>query len=232
MSDDPADCSSGDSADAAGSADLAEALARCEIQLSVDQVTALDRYRATLWQWNERLNLTRHTDFDAFVARDVVDSLQLAQLLDPQEEVLDVGSGGGVPGAVLAILRPDLDVTLSESVGKKAAALQQILQEAGVSAAVHAGRAEKLLDDFRYHSAVARAVGPLWKICRWFEPYWISLDRLLLIKGPGWVAERHEARERGSLKGLELRRVAEYRTPGTGARCVVLQLRRPGSPDA
>ena len=64
-----------------------------------DQVAQIDRYCALLWDWNSKLNLTRHTDFDTFVSRDVVDSLELAKLLSANEEVLDVGSGGGVPGS-------------------------------------------------------------------------------------------------------------------------------------
>ena len=50
-------------------------------ELSEAQAAHVDRYRALLWEWNEKMNLTRHTDFDTFVSRDVVDSLQLAQLL-------------------------------------------------------------------------------------------------------------------------------------------------------
>jgi 16S rRNA G527 N7-methylase RsmG len=68
----------------------------------------LDNYRRQLWAWNERLNLTRHTTLEKFVSRDVVDSHQLSNLLQRGERVLDVGTGGGVPGVVLAILRPDL----------------------------------------------------------------------------------------------------------------------------
>src|SRR5689334_10945166 len=95
---------------------LTAALARHSIELEADQIESLDRYCRALWEWNEKLNLTRHTDYEKFVARDVVDSMALEQFLDAGERVLDVGTGGGVPGVVLAIVRPDLEVTLSESV--------------------------------------------------------------------------------------------------------------------
>ena len=64
------------------------------------------------------------------------------------------------------------------------------------------------------------------KSCKWFEPYWASIGRLLLIKGPKWVDERAEARERGLLKQLELRRAAVYPLEGTHAESVILQLAR------
>ena len=55
------------------------------------------------------MNLTRHTTMEKFVTRDVVDSLQLAQLLEQGERVLDVGTGGGVPGVILAIAAARLE---------------------------------------------------------------------------------------------------------------------------
>ncbi len=209
-----------------GSASLPEALHKFAIELPEEHVTLLDRYRALLWEWNEKLNLTRHTQFDTFVSRDIVDSIQLAELLAPGEEVLDVGSGGGVPGVILKIVRPDLDVTMCESIQKKAQVLTSMVRTLGLRAAVHPVRAEILLEDFRYDSVVARAVGPLWKICTWFAPYWHNVDRLLLVKGPKWTEERAAARERGLLAQLDLRRVAAYPMAGTYSESVILQLTR------
>jgi 16S rRNA (guanine527-N7)-methyltransferase len=208
------------------STSLTAALQKLDIQLPPDQVSRIDEYRSLLWQWNEKLNLTRHTEFDAFASRDVVDSLQLAQLLEANEEVLDVGSGGGVPGILLAILRPDLEVSLCESIQKKATVLDSMIGEMKLPVPVHNCRAEKLVGEYRYDSIVARAVGPLWKLCTWLEPHWHSIQRVLLIKGPSWTEERVAARERGLLKKVELRRVAEYPMAGTYSQSVVLQLSR------
>jgi 16S rRNA (guanine527-N7)-methyltransferase len=216
--------------DASASQSLEEALQRRGITLESDQLAQIDRYRALLWDWNNKLNLTRHTTFDTFVSRDIVDTLELSKLLSPNEEVLDVGSGGGVPGVLLALLRRDLDMTLCDSTQKKARVLASIASDLALPVAVHHCRAEQLLDDLRFDSVVARAVGPLWKILTWFEPYWASIGRLLLVKGPKWVDERAEARERGLLKRLDLRRAAVYPLEGTHAESVILQLarQRPG----
>ena len=86
---------------------------------------------------NEKINLTRHTDYEKFVARDVVDSLALEPFLDSGDAVLDVGTGGGVPGVVLAIVRPDLKVSLCDSVAKKAKAVAAIVEQLGLKMAVH-----------------------------------------------------------------------------------------------
>jgi 16S rRNA (guanine527-N7)-methyltransferase len=208
------------------SGSLAEALTRHEISLPADRVELVARYCDQLWQWNQRLNLTRHTDFDTFVARDVVDTLQLSLLIGADEQVLDVGSGGGVPGLLLAILRPELEVTLSEGVGKKAKALDSMVTALDLPVPVYQCRAESLLEDLRFSTLTARAVGPLWKICSWFESHWLSIGRLLLVKGPKWTEERLEARRRGLLQPLELRKVATYPMSGTFSESVILQVRR------
>jgi 16S rRNA (guanine527-N7)-methyltransferase len=204
---------------------LADALARHGLDLPEDQVALLDRYCRRLWEWNQKLNLTRHTDYEKFVARDIVDSVALEPFLEPGERVLDVGSGGGVPGVVLAVLRPDLEVTLSESVAKKAKALAAIVSESGLNLPVHHQRAEDLLERERFDTLVVRAVAPLPKLLTWFQPRWEMFNRMLIIKGPAWVEERKEARERGLLRGLELRKLAAYPLSGADGESVVLSIR-------
>ena len=88
--------------------EFAAALTAGGIELSEPQAEKMEAYARLLWQWNEQLNLTRHTTWDLLVSRDLRDVVHLAPLLAAGEEVLDLGSGGGVPGIPLAILRPDL----------------------------------------------------------------------------------------------------------------------------
>jgi 16S rRNA (guanine527-N7)-methyltransferase len=201
------------------------ALARYELTLPEPQLALIERYCQRLWDWNAKLNLTRHVDYDTFVSRDLVDSLELSRLLEPAQRVLDVGTGGGVPGVLLAILRPDLQLELCESVGKKAHAVEDIVRRLGLSVPMHQERAEQLVERMRYDILVARAVGPLWKICKWFQPHWHAFGCLFAIKGPRWVEERGEARHRGFLRGIELRKAASYRMPGTESESVILRLR-------
>lgn len=194
----------------------------------------LQRYCHALWEWNEKVNLTRHTNYDLFVRRDLLDSLHLANLLAQDEEVLDLGTGGGVPGIVVAILRPDVQMSLCDSVQKKANIVDDIVKNLGLSIPVYATRVQDVLEDFTFDSIVARAVGPLPKLCDWFQDSWHCFGRLLAIKGPKWVEERGEARHRGLLKGIELRKADAYPMPDTHSESVILQLRklRPGEKDA
>lgn len=203
---------------------LAAALTRHNLSVTSEQAAKLERYCRLLWDWNEKINLTRHTDWEKFVSRDLVDSIQLAALLHPGEEVLDVGSGGGVPGIPLAILRPDLQVVLCDSVQKKVRVLQDIVQKLDLPIAVHPERAEEVLRDTRFDAVTARAVGPLADLLRWFEPHWACMGRLLAIKGPKWPEELKESKRRGQFRTLQLKTAAEYPMAGTESNSYILKI--------
>jgi len=198
------------------------------IELAPEVVEKLDAYRRLLWMWNERLNLTRHTTLEKFIDRDVVDSLQMAELLQRGERVLDVGSGGGVPGIVLAICRPDLRLVLCDSTQKKARVLRSMVGELDIRVEAFGCRVEELLELRNFETLVARAVAPMAKILHWLKPHWDAFERLLLVKGRNWTDERSEARHQGLLRSLQLRRVATYKMCGTEGESVILQIRASG----
>jgi 16S rRNA (guanine527-N7)-methyltransferase len=217
-------------ADSRDRSTLAEFLATHGIDLTPEQADALDRYRQTLWRWNEQLNLTRHTTIEKFVSRDITDSLELAKHIRQGRRVLDIGSGGGVPGMVIAICRPDLRLTLCESTQKKARVLESMVNELAVPVEVFAVRAEELLELRTFDTLVARAVAPTWKLLSWLSGHWSAFDELLLVKGSAWSNERGEARHRGLLKRLELRKVAADPMPGDPpGESVILRVRPRGA---
>jgi 16S rRNA (guanine527-N7)-methyltransferase len=205
---------------------LSTVLARHQIGLPEAQVALLEQYCKLLWDWNAKINLTRHTDYEKFVARDLVDSLAFARFLEPKETVLDVGTGGGVPGVVLAIVRDDLKVSLAESVGKKSRVVADIVERLELPVPVFHARVEDVLTQHRFETLVVRAVARMKKLLEWLKPHWDSFDRLLLLKGPSWVDERGEARHFGLMHELALRKLASYPLPGTDSESVLLQIRR------
>jgi 16S rRNA (guanine527-N7)-methyltransferase len=215
------------------SQELARAIAaecdRLGIEAPPDSMHRLAAYAASLWSWNEKLNLTRHTDVEKFVSRDVGDAAAIAPHLARSERVLDVGTGGGVPGVLLAILRPDLRVELADSVAKKARAVAAILAEAGLDLPVHEGAAQALVarrpsGPDRFDTLVVRAVAPLVKLLGWFEPIADAYGRMLVVKGPRWEEERDEARFRGLTRKVTIRRIASWPIRGSDNESVLLEI--------
>jgi len=195
--------------------------------LSPETWNGIAEYCLQIWSWNQSINLTRHTTPELFVKRDLLDAWHLSKLLEKDEEILDIGSGGGVPGILIAILRPDVQVTLCDSVAKKAKVLDRIVDHLKLEIPVYPISVQKVLEDFRYDSLTARGVGPLVRLCTWLQADWHKFRRLLAIKGPKWVEERGEARHKGVLKNIELRRVGGYLMPDTHSESTILQLLRP-----
>lgn len=202
---------------------LSGILKKYDIKLSPKKIDLLEKYCSLLWEKNAHLNLTRHTDYDKFVSRDLVDTLHLAELLQKGEHVLDVGTGGGIPGIPLAILRPDLNVELCDSTGKKAEAVGNILADLGLDLNIWYSKAEELLKVHRFHSLVVRGVSKMPKLLQMFSTTWFAFDRLLMIKGPHWVEERGESRHLGLLRTIALRKLDEYLNPGADFPSVILQ---------
>ncbi len=193
-----------------------------------EQAAQLAQYCRLLWDWNSRLNLTRHTNWDLFVTRDLLDTIKLAEHIPHEVRVLDVGSGGGVPGIVLAILRPDLTVSLCESVGKKSTVLQAIVTTMQLPIPVHGERAEDLLRRHRFQFVTVRAVGSISKLLNCLLPVWGAVGQLLLIKGPHWVEEHTAAQEDGSLKRRKLEQISSWSTPGRDGKSVLLRITKAG----
>ena len=125
--------------------------------LDAEQAGRFEEYLSLLVRWNARINLTAVRDEDGILARHFVESIACARAL-PEEiaNLLDFGSGGGFPGIPIALCRPEIEVTLAEAQGKKAAFLQEVVRVLSVSANVHAGRAELL--KMQYECITLRAV--------------------------------------------------------------------------
>ena len=121
------------------------------------QVIQLSRHYSILTQWNQRVNLTAIRKAEEIVERHFGESLFLAAKLPEAKTLVDVGSGAGFPGLPLAVARPEITVTLVESIAKKAVFLKEVAREMGNVRVMHA-RAEELHDHYEW--AVCRAVSP------------------------------------------------------------------------
>jgi 16S rRNA (guanine527-N7)-methyltransferase len=204
---------------------LQAALDRHAVVVPDESVPLLQQYAHLLWQWNEKMNLTRHTDWDRFVARDVVDALQIAPLLAVPGPHLDVGTGGGMPGILVQILRPELKVELLDQTEKKVIALQSMIANLGLKMLAHRDRVQDHLKRHGgYDTLMVRAVAPMPKLLKWLAESWPKFNRLLVIKGPAWKDECAEAGRQGATRRLDIQCVHTYPLAGTESESVILEV--------
>lgn len=160
------------------------------IDVSRETIERLEIYHALLLKWQKAINLVSPaTVKDAWV-RHFADSAQILPLLpDTAKVYADIGCGGGFPGLVLAMMRPELEVHLIESDTRKCEFMRTVARETGVAVHVHAARIEAV--DIPPPDVVsARALADLLALLNFIEP-WAEKEnfRALFMKGERWAEE-------------------------------------------
>ncbi len=159
---------------------LARGLTAMGMELPGEQREKLLAYLTLLYKWNRTYSLTALKEQDKAVSHHLLDSLSIMPFV-PEGSLLDVGSGGGMPGIPLAIVRPELRVTLLDSNSKKTAFLQQTAIELGLkNISVHGGRVEQYHPTIGFAAITSRAFADL--------ADFVGLSRHLLAPEGVWLA--------------------------------------------
>lgn len=136
-----------------------------------DQQKSQFQQLETLYKdWNEKINVISRKDIDEFYERHVLHSLGIAKIMEFADgtKVLDIGTGGGFPGIPLAILFPNVEFTLVDSIGKKITVVKGVSESLGLkNVKAYHERAEKIKDKF--HFVVSRAVTQMPVFLRWLK---------------------------------------------------------------
>ena len=179
------------------------------VPVSRETLGRLDRFVATLLTWQRRINLIASATVRTVWTRHVADSLQLVELAPNARIWIDLGSGGGFPGLVIACALaeiPGARVHLVESNGKKAAFLREAVRASGAPAIVHAARIEQMgmKLDAPVEVVTARAVAPLTDLLALAAPWLKKGAQALFPKGQDIGAELTEASKYWSMQALLL----------------------------
>ena len=221
---------------------LRENAARFGVTLEEEQILRLQKYLALLCEWNQRFNLTAIEHPEEVLTKHFLDSLTCALAVDLHgcNSLLDIGSGAGFPGLVLAVAFPHLHVTALDSIAKRAGFLRRTAEALDLEnvRVVHA-RAEEVgrpggdppLRE-RFDLVTARAVARMNVLAEWLAPCARVGGSVLFMKGPQIEEELADASRALQTLGLGEPRVRKLVLPGTeaGRALVVLPKLRPTPP--
>jgi len=183
---------------------LKQGIKDLKLDLADDQVEKLLDYLALLNKWNSVYNLTSVRDPMQMVTLHLLDSLAAVSAFAGAKNVLDVGAGGGLPGMVLAISRPDMKVSMIDTVHKKTAFLNQVKAELGLSnVTVYTKRVEQLEVKTKFDVITSRAFADLSDFVNWSGHLLQEGGRFIALKGSAPEDERERLPEPWKVQKLE-----------------------------
>ncbi len=191
-------------------------------ELSLEQLSALKLFEDELLDWNQRISLTAIRDSEGVRIKHFLDSLTVLfawERQTPPDRVIDVGTGAGFPGLVLKLVWPNIQLTLVESVHKKADFCQHMVDSLGLDGVkVMAERVEVVGQDpshrQSYDLAVARAVARMPILMEYLLPLVDRNGIAIAMKGETAHAETHAAHKAINLFGGKLQKLINVKLPG------------------
>jgi len=209
------------------------------VDITDSQFKKLSQYVDLLKEKNEELNLTAITDMRQIWIKHILDSLMALPFFEvkPGMQVIDVGTGGGLPGIPLAILFPSVNFILVDSVQKKITAVEEFAHELNLkNVRCIAERAETLGHDEahrdQYDIVLTRALAPLRVLAELTVPFIHLYGYVIAYKGPEYISELSDAQNAITKLQAESPRVFQYTLPeGMGDRTIIRITKKRVTPD-
>ena len=205
---------------------LVQGVSELAIDLPESQVKKLVDYLSLLVKWNAVYNLTAVRDPTLMVTQHLLDCLATLPAFINASRVLDVGSGGGLPGVMLAIwaqhAQPQMSVHMIDTVHKKTAFLTQAKSELGLSnVQVHTGRVEQLNDEKKFDVITSRAFAELKDFVLWSGHLLMDGGKMIALKG-----QPQESELVGLPAGWEITKLEQINVPGLAAQRHLVHIER------
>lgn len=191
---------------------MIDAARKMGVALTLEQQQKLEQYLDLLLKWNRVYNLTAIRDRQKMVTHHIYDSLSVIPFLQG-ERLVDLGSGGGLPGIPAALLNPAQVVVMVDSNVKKTRFIQQVILELGLdNASVVHSRVEQFQPEQPFDTVVSRAFTSLSQFLRYAAPLLSAGGRVVAMKGRWPEPEGGEV-----IEGFELEQVVPVTVPGIDA---------------
>ena len=170
---------------------LRDGIAEMQLDVSPAQQEQLLDYLALMFKWNSVYNLTSLRDPMQMVTHHLLDSLAAVPAFAGAKNVLDVGAGGGLPGIVLAVVRPDMKVSMIDTVHKKTAFLTQVKAQLGLAnVSVYTMKVQELEVSDKFDVITSRAFADLSDFVEWSSHLLAEQGRYIALKGVAPEDER------------------------------------------
>nr|WP_255724924.1 16S rRNA (guanine(527)-N(7))-methyltransferase RsmG [Photobacterium sp. OFAV2-7] len=194
---------------------MAQLIAQTDLEVTDQQVEQLVGYVALLHKWNKAYNLTSVRDPQDMLVKHIMDSIVVSTHLDG-ERFIDVGTGPGLPGIPLAIMNPNKDFTLLDSLGKRIRFIRQVIHELGIENVTPVqSRVEEFQPEVGFDAVLSRAFASMNDMVSWCHhlpnrdgcfmalkgqfnqqeveelPEWCSVTEVKSLQVPELEGERH-----------------------------------------
>ncbi|MEG1705146.1 MAG: 16S rRNA (guanine(527)-N(7))-methyltransferase RsmG [Clostridia bacterium] len=186
-------------------------------ELNDNILDKLEKYKNLLLEWNEKINLTAITDEYEIIVKHFIDCLECTKYIKVTDKVIDVGTGAGFPGIVIAIFFEDkLQITLLDALNKRLLFLQEVIDKLQIKNVniIH-GRAEDIANEERcrekYDVVVARALAPLNILTEYTTPYLKVNGIAVYMKGDSYEEEILKSKNAFNILNLKLKSKNEYK---------------------
>ena len=200
---------------------LVQAAGEYSLLLTEEQIASFTQYFEMLVEWNEKMNLTAITDPTEVAVKHMIDSLSCYDeaIFKKGAKIIDVGTGAGFPGLPLKIFRPDLKLTLFDSLNKRILFLKAVAHELGItdiefvhSRAEDGGRNKQHRE--QYDIVVSRAVARLSVLSELCLPFVAVGGFFIALKGSQYSQEIKESTSALRLLGGEIAKIENVKLPG------------------
>jgi len=183
---------------------LADGIKDMHLDVSATQQDKLLDYLALMNKWNSVYNLTSLRDPMQMVTHHLLDSLAAVPAFTDARNVLDVGAGGGLPGVVLAICRPDMKLSMIDTVHKKTAFLKQVKAELELAnVTVHTMKVQELEVSDKFDVITSRAFADLTDFLNWSGHLLAEGGKFIALKGTAPAEEQERIPAEWKISGLQ-----------------------------